>query len=246
MERLRGLRFAGSIAIVFAGIAGAAGFDVASVRPNATGVSGSSVNRSGGRITLENVSLRECIGFAFGIATGRDYEFEGPGWLDDRKFDITATFPPETSRGEVREMLRMLLAERFRLKTHYESRALNSYALVVGKGGSKLQAGSAGTDGAFIYGEGHVTVRAMSMASLADRLSGPVFRLGRPVLDRTGITGVFDFTLHWAPEDAPPEGRSDASIFVALQEQLGLRLERRRVVSRILVVDHAEKMPAEN
>jgi uncharacterized protein (TIGR03435 family) len=221
-------------------------FDAASVRPNLTGVNGGSLSRSGGRITVENSSLRECIAFAYGIATGRDYELSGPGWLDTEKFDIAATFPPETSRDRVREMLQTLLAERFHLKTHRENRKLESYVLVVGKRGPKLREGSAGSDGAFIFGDDHVTVRSFSMSGFADRLSGPVFGLGRPVVDMTGIKGFYDFTLNWAPVDAAADSRSGASIFTALQEQLGLRLEPRKTTFRILVVDHADKVPTGN
>jgi uncharacterized protein (TIGR03435 family) len=223
-----------------------AAFDVASVRPNLTGVNSSSISRSGGRITLENTSLRECITFAYAIPDGRDYELSGPDWLDAKKFDITATLPPETSRDRVREMLRALLAERFGLKTHSENKKLPSYALVIAKRGPKLQAGITGSDGAFTYAEDHVTVRALSISALADRLSGPVFKLDRPVVDMTGIKGVYDFTLNWAPDSAPVDGHSGASIFTALQEQLGLKLEPRRIVFKILVVDHADKDPSIN
>jgi uncharacterized protein (TIGR03435 family) len=129
-------------------------FDVASVRPNLTGVNGSSISGSGGsggRITLENVSLEECIFFAFDIPWGRDYELSGPGWLDEEKFDIAATFPPGTPRDRIHEMMRTLLADRFGLKIHYENRKLVSYALVLGKRGPKLQPGST-RDGGFFLG----------------------------------------------------------------------------------------------
>jgi uncharacterized protein (TIGR03435 family) len=221
-------------------------FEVASVRPNPSGRNGGSISRSGGRIILENISLRECIAFAYGIPEGRDYELSGPGWLDAEKFDISATFPVERSREQVREMMRVLLVERFALKTHTERRKLASYVLVVGKRGAKLQSQSSAADGAFIFGEDHLTARAISMSSLADRLSGPVFNLGRPVVDGTGIEGVYDFTLNWTPDDAPADGRSRGSIFTAVQDQLGLRLEAEEAVFTILVVDYAEKVPVAN
>jgi uncharacterized protein (TIGR03435 family) len=221
-----------------------AGFDVVSIRPNLSGANGSSISRSGGRITLENVSLRECISFAYGIPTGRDYELSGPGWLESEKFDIVATFPTETSRDRVREMLRKTLGERFGLKTHEENREIESYALVVAKRGYKLPAVSTASDGAFVWGEGKLTARAISMSGLADRLSGSGFKLGRPVVDMTRIKGSYNFVLSWAPDNAPADGR--ASLFTALQEQLGLKLEPRKIMSKILVVDHAEKAPTEN
>jgi hypothetical protein len=97
-------------------------FEAASVKPNPTGVNASSLSRSGGRLTFENVTLRDCISFAYGIAKGRDYELSGPGWLDTERFDIAATFPPDTSRDVVRRMLQTLLIERFRLATHHENK----------------------------------------------------------------------------------------------------------------------------
>jgi uncharacterized protein (TIGR03435 family) len=191
-------------------------FEAASVKSNRTGVAGGAPKRSGSRIAFDNVSLRECIAFAYGIADGRDYALSGPAWLESEHFDIAATFPPETSRDRVREMMQALLTERFHLRTHRENRTLKAYALVVAKQGSKLTPASDGED-AFIFGEGHVTAHAFSMSSLADRLSGPVFKLEQPVVDLTGIKGVYDFTLEWAPDGVSADGRAGASIFTALQ-----------------------------
>jgi uncharacterized protein (TIGR03435 family) len=221
-------------------------FDVASVKPNRTGANGGSLSRSGGRIVFDNASLKECIAFAYSIATGRDYALSGPAWLDSEKFDIAATFPPATSRDRLREMLRTLLAERFGVKTHRESRRLKAYALVVGKRGPRLKEAGNGGDDSFIFGEGRVTARAISMASFADRLSGPVFKLERPVIDMTGIKGSYDLTLEWAPDGMSVDGRPGASIFTALQEQLGLKLEVRETTIGILVVDHADRIPTGN
>lgn len=134
-------------------------FDVSSVRPNRSAVNGGSLNRLGGRFTASNFSLRDLIAFAFDIRTGRDYELSGPSWLDTERFDIAATFPAETPRDRVQEMLRTLLNERFHLRTHVETRKLESYALVVAKGGPKLPVRNTSSDGAFIFGDDHVTFR---------------------------------------------------------------------------------------
>jgi len=213
-------------------------FEVASVRRSLSATTESSLSRSGGRVTANNVSLRELIAFAYAIPTGRDYELSGPSWLETAKFDLSATFPAESSRDRVREMLRTLLGERFHLKTHAETRQLDSYALIVPKTGPKLSVKSRGNDEAFVFGKDHVTFRAFSLAGLADRLSGPVFKLDRPVVDMTGIKGSYDFSLNLAPDEA--------TIFTALQEQLGLKLEPRKIPFRIVVVDHAEKDPDGN
>lgn len=230
-------------AVVCVAFAQPPAFEVASVKPNRTAANGGSTERAGGRITLKNTSLRECIEVAYGIPPGREYELSGPAWLDSEKFDIVATAPPETSRECVLEMLQTLLAERFHLQTHYESKQLRAYALVVGKRGPKLKASSGPEDG-LTWGDGRVTARALSISQLADRLSGPIFKLERPVVDMTGIPGLYDFTLEWAPDSAP--GSPGASIFTALEDQLGLKLEVREIEARILVVDHADKIPVGN
>jgi uncharacterized protein (TIGR03435 family) len=222
-------------------------FDVASVRPNSSAVNEGSISRDGGRLTATNFSLRDLIAFAYSIPTGRDYELSGPAWLEDRKFDIAATLPPETSRDGLREMLRTLLNERFYLKTHTETRKLNSYALMVAKNGPKLPVTSTTSDGAFVFGDDHISASGFSMAGLANRLSGPVFKLDRPVVDLTGIKGTFDFMLNWSPDGiATTEGHPGASIFTALQEQLGLKLVARRLAFKIVVIDPADKEPAGN
>jgi uncharacterized protein (TIGR03435 family) len=227
------------IGLALTTVASGAGFDAASVRANASGLNSSSIDRSGSRITIENASLREIIFFAYGIPWGRDYELFGPDWLDGEKFDIIATFPPGPARERVQEMLQTLLYERFGLRTHAENRKLESYVLLIGKRGPKLQPNTTGAEEAFIFGEDRVTCRAISMAGLADRLSGPVFKLGRPVVDTTGIEGAYDFTLNWSSDTA----LAGPSIFTALEEQLGLRLVARKTAFRIVVIDHMDRVP---
>jgi uncharacterized protein (TIGR03435 family) len=229
--------------------ASGAAFDVASVKLNTGGTNNGSMSGGGGstgRITVENFSLREIVFYAFGVAWGRDYSVQAPAWLDSEKFDMIATFPKGTSRDGVQAMMQALLVERFGLKAHRENRKLESYVLVVDKKGAKLKPNTDGAESGFTWGEDRVTCRAISVAGLADRLSGPVFKLGRPVVDMTGLKGVFDFTLNWAPDNMLAEGHSGASIFTALEEQLGLRLTARKTAFSILVIDHMEKIPTGN
>jgi uncharacterized protein (TIGR03435 family) len=231
------------ISLVLAAAASGAAFDVASVKANPSESYSGKIDSSGSsRLTIENTSLREIVFFAYGIAWGKDYAVSAPAWLDAEKFDIVATHPAETSRDGVREMLQTLLSERFGLRTHRENRKLESYVLLTDKHGAKLQADTDGAEGAFIWGEDHVTCRAFSMAGLASRLSGPPFKLGRPVVDMTGIEGAYDFTLKWSPDAA----LAGPSIFTALQEQLGLRLVARKTAFSIVVIDHMEKVPTGN
>jgi uncharacterized protein (TIGR03435 family) len=197
-------------------------------------------------VTFDNVSLRETIEFAYGIPPGRGDELVGPAWLDAEKFDIAATCPPETSRDRVLEMLRTLLAERFGLRTHRENRTLTGYALIAAKRGATLRPAVKPAEENLTFGEGRLAVTGMSMSSFAARLSGPIFKLGRPVVDMTGIAGSYDFILRWSPEAAQATTDAAPSIFTALEEQLGLKLETRQLTVSVVVVDHAERVPSGN
>ncbi len=84
------------------------------------------------------------------------------------------------------------------------------------------------------------------MSELANRLSGPVFKLGRPVVNSTGLLGTFDFTLDWTPDDTAVDGAAGPSLFTAIQEQLGLKLEPSKSLVEVLVIDHVERVPLEN
>jgi uncharacterized protein (TIGR03435 family) len=235
------------ISLVLAVAASGAGFDVASVKLNTSETNSGKIDSSdSSRITIENTSLREIVFFAYGIAWGKDYAVSAPAWLDAEKFDIVATHPAETSHDGVREMLQTLLSERFGLRTHHESRKLESYVLLVDKHGAKLHANTDGAEGAFIWGEDHLTCRAIGIAGLANRLSGPVFKLGRPVVDMTGLKGPYDFTLNWSSDAALAEGHSGPSVFTALEEQLGLRLVARKTTFSILVIDQMDRVPTGN
>jgi bla regulator protein blaR1 len=154
--------------------------------------------------------------------------------------------------------LQALLAERFHLKLHRDSKAMPGYAISLAKGGFKPAPVEAGKGSSMNYGGGHLTAKRASMESMATFLEN---QLNQPVADFTQLSGFFDFTLDWTPDDmrsrsgpdSPPQSSvyiaSDpsktASIFTALQEQLGLKLETRRIPVDIIVVDSAER-PSEN
>jgi uncharacterized protein (TIGR03435 family) len=150
-------------------------------------------------------------------------------------------------------MLQKLLADRFKLTLHRTTKEFPVYELVTAKNGPKLkevEAGGSNTNS----GRGHMTATRISMQRLSEFLSRQV---DRPVLDMTGLKGVFDLTLDWTPDESlsakkPGEGEvaidapKSPSLLTALQEQLGLKLQARRAPIEILVVDHAEKVPTEN
>jgi uncharacterized protein (TIGR03435 family) len=182
----------------------------------------------------------------------------GPGWLDTDTWDIAATLPPNmpADRQELMRqaylMLQALLADRFKLAVHRETRDQPVYELVVAKGGPKLKPSGAEKSSDdkpnARNGKGHLEFHRLPVSALLNYFyfqpgSGMV---DRPVIDKTGLDGLYDFTLDWTPDDAPPDPAAPApSIFTALEEQIGLKLEPRKAPFEIIVIDHAEK-PAEN
>ena len=228
-------------------------FEVASLKPTAETGRGMSLNRSpGGRFTTTNASLEMLIEFAYDV---RSHQVSGgPKWLESEGFDIVAKAEnANPSTEDLRAMVQKLLEDRFKLALHRETKELLEFALAVGKGGPKLHA--SGKDETRISGggKGRTIYEKASMATLAWNLSQ---RLGRTVVDRTGLKGDFDFALEWAPgedeprkkingvEIPPPTDISGPSVFTALQEQLGLKLESTKGPVEILVIDRAERPSA--
>jgi uncharacterized protein (TIGR03435 family) len=214
--------------------------------------------------------------------------------MDSQRFDVIAKVPDGATKKDAQIMLQNLLADRFKLKLHKESKAASVYELVVAKGGIKMKEAAQtvaapaegagvplpappprGKDGllrtpprqlgiqAMVNGRMRMQGNATTMARLADTLN---MALGRPVVDKTGLKGVYDVTLDFSPESmgpgpkgpgpgsgggnpaeaSPDSNDSGATIFTALQEQLGLKLESRKGPVDLLVVDSVEKMPTKN
>ncbi len=223
-------------------------FEVASIKPNRSEGGPSSIRGSTGRITMENVSLKKVTLWAYGIPDDREYALAGPDWLTTEHFDLQAKFPADTPPEQVRPMTQALLAERFKLALHKETRQLPIYVLVVAKNGPKIHAvenGQPRTSGR----AGRFEATKIPMQHFADLLAR---FMHQQVVDETGLAGVFDFTLEWSPDEMkaeamlPTGGTAAPSIFTALQEQLGLKLEGRKGPVEVLVVDHIEKAPTEN
>jgi uncharacterized protein (TIGR03435 family) len=278
-----------------------------------------------GQITYTNVSLKNVLTIAYAV---KGYQINGPKWLDSERFDIVAKIGKGATKEQFQLMLQNLLAERFKLALHHETKELPMYALVVGKGGPKLKesveedtsgagssGGSAGPGGPSASapppppppppgpdGPGPMRMRVgadgmpqlppgagknglmMMMMNGRMRMVGnrqPIAaviemlgnQLGRPVVDATELKAKYDFTLDFAPEGMngpmgmmpppPPGAQHDVgpgggapmaaapdgagpSIFTALQEQLGLKLEQKKGPVDLLVIDRLEKVPTEN
>jgi uncharacterized protein (TIGR03435 family) len=216
-------------------------FEVASIHRNLSGGQNTRIDISdGGRLTVTNGSLKTLIRNAYGILS---FQLAGePGWIDTEMYDIQAktTAPGPISPDQLKLLLRSLLADRFQLEVHWETREGTVYAMVVDKGGPKFKK-SAGplTDSMNTNkgpGKARMTGTAASMAILASNLGN---QLGRFALDKTGLTGAYDFTFEWDPEQATDS--AGPSIFTALRDQLGLRLESQKGPVEILVIDRAKR-----
>jgi uncharacterized protein (TIGR03435 family) len=235
------------LALLLAWGAWAAEFEVASVRPSDPRQSAVDfVISPGGRLRATNVTLlqmvREAYRMKFFQVSG------GPGWVGTDRFHIEARAAGEPTRDQMLDMLRGLLEERFRLKVRRQVREGNVYELVVAKGGPKLKASTAESSFLRLYrhtppelpGVSYtIHGQKVSMAKLADDLTGT---MARPVLDRTGIVGEFDFKIDYAVEGHAEVG---PSMFTALQEQLGLRLQGAKGPVESLEIESAER-PAGN
>ncbi len=193
-----------------------------------------------GTLNFFNVTVLTCVRIAYDV---KPSQMEAPGWLDAERYDITAKAAGPSSDGEIRLMLRTLLAERFHMAVHRETRMLSAYSLTVSKTGAKLKASE---PGARIWNDsrnGHLDAHGMSIADFTDVLAD---RMDRPVADATGLSGRYEIALDWTPEDSPAASDgTGTSIFAAL-ENVGLKLVPRKAPVDMLVVDHAQKIPTEN
>jgi uncharacterized protein (TIGR03435 family) len=238
-------------------------FEVASLKPSQPdprGFMGIRPAPGGERYLASNVTLKLLITVAYRIKA--DQISGGPSWIDSDHYDMNAKAERPSSADELHAMLQDLLADRFQLRFHRETKELPIYALAVDKGGPKLQphqaqsAGDPWIDVAFEHSKMAWHARFAPMSYFAWRLT---LMLDRPVVDQTALPGGYDFDLAFTPilpggGITPPEGAllngapvdtSGPTIFDAVRQQLGLRLERQKGPVDILVIDHAEK-PAEN
>ncbi|MGD0499753.1 MAG: TIGR03435 family protein [Bryobacteraceae bacterium] len=254
-------------------------FEVASVKPAvpgpgpmALGVRGGPGSSDPSRFTATNLTLLAIILQAYDVPS---FRLSAPSWLSSERFNIAAKVPPGTTEDQFRVMLQNLLADRFKLVAHRESRQAPVYALVIDRGGLRMKESvkrapvetdrgmsATGKDGFPIIPLGSkglwrnfngdhflIQARQETAADLAELLSE---QLDRPVIDQTGLKAPYDFTLEFAPPEisaAPPaderESSASLSIFTAVK-QLGLRLEPRKAPVEMVVVDSIHKTPTEN
>jgi uncharacterized protein (TIGR03435 family) len=224
-------------------------FEVASIRPEPGPEYNYNFSSSGPRVRIEGYDLHGLIMEAYNL---RNFQVSMPpkDAQSSIPYDIVANAPEGTAptHDEFRRMLQTLLADRFQLKAHMEKRPMPVYALVVGKGGPKLSPPTEprhelhGVNGRNQF----LKTDSITMYDLADYILGS-FMPDRPVIDRTGLTGTYKLRIEATPEyriNGNPQP-DDLSIFTAVQEQLGLKLEPSTAPVDILVIDSAQK-PSEN
>ena len=259
-------------------------FEVASIKPAAPDARGTFIRTApGGRLNISNMPLKKMIVLAWRI---QPFQLSGgPSWMDSARYDISAKPEGNPARDQVPLMLQALLADRFELMIHRETKELPIYALVLankdGKLGPRLTESKEGSCtppdpskpppppepgkppslgcGGIMMSPKQFTASSVQVGDLTPMLSRI---LGRTVVDKTGLTGKFDMTMEWTPDESqamqalpgggpngpappPPADPNGPSIFTAIQEQLGLKLESQKGPVEILVIDHVEK-PSEN
>jgi len=213
--------------------------------------------------------LKPLLLIAYGLWSD---QLEGPAWLGSERYSIVARAPAGAGNAQLPAMLQNLLVERFGMVVHWDTREMPVYELTVTKDGPKLKAAATATETApetlpmttnkdglpelppgapnlfvtRVGGDQWLTARMESIASLLNTLQ---FQIGRHVVDKTGLTGVYDFNLRWAltsaGADAPPSD-SGVDLTGAFEKQLGLKLTAKKGPVKFLVVDQANKTPTEN
>jgi len=231
-------------------------FEAASIKPNNSGKPGSGMSLYPARIKVINSTLKFCVQVAWNV---KDFQVAGgAGWMDTERYDIDAVAANPFTKEESRTMLRALLAERFGLVVHSETQDRQGYVLVTARNGPKLPPPI--DDPSVMFsgtpsGDRTLTATSVSMPRFAEALAVP---LGAIVVDRTGIEGQYNVSFQWTPdpaseprilksgEPAPPtDAAAGPSIFTALQEKLGLRLESKKVPVEVIVIERANR-PTEN
>jgi len=242
-------------------------FDVASIRPTQGGMEMRghgpffNIKVSPDTVNMRAVNLRTCIRWAYHVM---DYQVSGPDTIMRDRYDVMAKAPAAVEEDQLRAMMQTLLADRFKMAFHRQSKEMSGYALVVGKGGPKFQESKTEGESAIDPDQSRmqVSIQRTSIAQLIEMLSN-MFRA--PIIDETGLKAKYDVTINVAkylteiphgPGERGGGGEGAGAgagfdpmslIMRGLQEELGLKLESRsKMPVDFLIVDHIEKAPTEN
>jgi uncharacterized protein (TIGR03435 family) len=232
-------------------------FEVATIKPSKPGQPGKAFRVNGREFSTINTSVSDMMVFAYGIHARQ--VAGGPDWLEKDKYDVLAKpdVDGQPNDKQLKSMVQKLLADRFKLTFHRDKKELSVYAIVVAKNGSKLtksEGDGNGLPSLFFRGLGNLPARNATMADFAGVMQSAV--LDKPVVDQAGLSGRFDFTLMWTPDEfqfgglgvkppAPSDKDTQPDLYTAFQQQLGLRLESTKAQAEVLVIDKVEK-PSEN
>ena len=228
-------------------------FEVASIKPSDPATRGFRIQTApGGRYIASGVTLKFLIQQAYGM---REFQvLGGPGWADSLRFDINAKADEETAEQQnvFSQRMQALLADRFQLKFTREKREMPIYHLVVAKAGPKMKESTVAEEGRNMRtGRDRMFMQGITMSMFAVQLSQ---NLGRVVIDKTELAKIYDFSVQWTPDSSQPLGPKDGeaapaadgpTLFTALQEQLGLKLESAKGPVEVLIIERVEK-PTEN
>ena len=244
-------------------------FEVASIKPsdpNPQNPIWIGMSADGAQLNFSNITLKDCIRAAFRV---RDFQITGPDWITNLRFEIKAKLPSGATMDQISAMLQTLLEQRFKLEVRHDSKEQLVYVLTVGPGGAKLKPAdmsgvnpsqmALGTDGkpraGMVYGfnpQGvFLNAPAANMGAFAELMSRFT---ERPVVDKTGIEGLYDFKLTFAPETMqgaflsggiPAFSDPGPSLFDAVKD-LGLKLEARKEPIEMIAVTHVNRAPTEN
>lgn len=232
-------------------------FEVATVKPSKPDQPGKGFMVRGNHFRTINTSLNDLITFAYGVQQKQIIGQQA--WVDSDKWDIEAQpdVPGVPNDKQLKTMLKKLLDDRFQLKFHKDSKELSAYVLTVAKSGNKMTAGSTDPNqlpGLFFRGLGVLTVQNATMQDFAQLMQTAV--LDKPVVDQTELAGKWNFLLKWTPDESqfggmgikvpPPSDAPDAppTLFTAIQEQIGLKLDAGKAQVPVIVIDKAEKPSA--
>ena len=247
-------------------------FEVATIKPAPADAVGQRIGLNGpGRINIQNMALTDLVKFAYGEGLASNLEIRGgPPWASKDRYNVEAQGEATDTPVHLKSKLRTLLAERFTLKHHTEQKDVDVYNLVFARSDKKLGPKVKEWDGTCggrpaqaannepkvprcsgLYNQTGLKMVGISMAGAADMLSGPPTGIGRQVIDKTGLPGYFDMDLEFKftfgpPGTAPAAADPDSpSIFTAVQEQLGFKLESAKGKADVIVIDSADH-PSDN
>jgi len=223
-------------------------FEVASVKRSGQGGPPGDIpqnmDRSPGSFAMRNVPLRYALEWAYDL---QDYQISGPDWIKaEERYDIIAKAEGPATNVQMKPMLQTLLTERFQMQLHHEKKEQPVFVLIPGKGPAKVKVAASGN-------EPRLSGSATSASFFSQPISRFTFmltrRMGAPVLDMTGLTGIYDCSIDTSGlvnGNSPSNPTTGPSIFTAVEENLGLKLEAGKVPIDTLVIDHVERVPTEN